>query len=80
MEAGIFAWELYEELAERAEQEVRAQESTLLDRLEASDLKVIDERKYREALKRVEKMRVKRDAESVTLRRTFVRDADKANA
>lgn len=33
VEAGIFAWKLYEELAERAEQEVRAQESTLLDRL-----------------------------------------------
>ena len=48
--------------------------------LEASDTEVIDKRKHREALKRVEKMRAKRDAESATLERTFVRDADKANA
>ena len=39
-----------------------------------------DVRKHRQALEKVEEMRVKRDAETATLGRTFVRDADKTNA
>src|ERR687893_2062167 len=35
VEAGIFAWELYEELAERAEREARGYESYLTDVLDA---------------------------------------------
>jgi len=80
VEAGIFAWEFYAELAERAEQEARAQESRLDDILIAADTTVSDERKHRDALSRAEEMRVKQDAETATLGRTFARDADKANA
>jgi len=81
VEAGIFAWELYGELAERAEREARAQEeSTMGEMLVASHTSVTDERKHRQALERAEEMRVKRDAETATLGRTFVRDADKTNA
>jgi hypothetical protein len=80
VEAGIFAWELYGELAERAEREARAQESTLADIIIAADKSVADKRKHREALERAEEMRVKQDAETATLGRTFVRDAGSTNA
>jgi hypothetical protein len=80
VEAGIFAWELYGELAERAEREARAQESTMASMLIASHTSVTDKRRHREALQRAEEMRVKQDAETATLGRTFVRDAENANA
>ena len=80
VEAGIFAWELYEELAERAEREARAQESTVLDEIHASYTSVTNEPKHRAALERAEKMRGLRDAEGTNLGRTFARDSDKANA
>jgi hypothetical protein len=80
VEAGIFAWELYGELAERAEREARAQESTMANMLIASYTSVTDKRRHREALERAEEMRVKQDAETATLGRTFVRDAENANA
>ena len=50
------------------------------DMLIASHTSVTDERKHREALERAEEMRVKQDAETATLGRTFVRDAENANA
>ena len=85
VEAGIFAWELYEELAERAEREARGYESYLTDvldtlgpNLEAPT--ITDKRKHQEALERAEEMRVKRNAEAATLGRTFARDAENANA
>jgi hypothetical protein len=37
VETGIFAWELYEELAERAQQEARSYEWSLLDRIGSTD-------------------------------------------
>jgi hypothetical protein len=80
VEAGKFAWELYGELAERAEREARAQESTMASMLIASHTSVTDKRRHREALQRAEEMRVKQDAETATLGRTFVRDAENANA
>jgi hypothetical protein len=85
VEAGIFAWELYEELAERAEHEARGYESHLTDAIASlgpnlEPPAITDERKHREALQRAEEMRVKQNAEAATLGRTFVRDAAKANA
>ena len=80
VEAGMFIWELYEELAERAEREARAQESTMGEMLVAAHTSVTDKRKHRQALEKAEEMRVKQDAETATLGRTFVRDADKTNA
>jgi hypothetical protein len=83
VEAGIFAWELYGELAERAQQEAHTQEESGLDQLlEDTSLPttILDERKHREALSEAKEMKAKRDAETATLGRTFIRDADKANA
>ena len=79
VEAGIFAWERYGELAERAEREAHAQEKSMLDDIIAADKSVTDERKHREALERAKEMRVKQDAETATLGRTFIRDAESAN-
>jgi hypothetical protein len=83
VEAGIFAWELYGELAERAQQEARTHEKSGLDQLlEDTSLPstILDERKHQEALSEAKEMEAKRDAETATLGRTFIRDADKANA
>ena len=80
VEAGIFAHEFFAELADRAEREARAQESTLSDLMAFADTTIGDEGKHREALQRAQEMRVKQDAENTALGRTFARDADSANA
>jgi hypothetical protein len=85
VEAGIFSWELYEELAERAQQEARGYESYLTDVLDALGPNfeaptITDERKHQKALERAEVMRAKRNTEAATLGRTFARDANGANA
>jgi hypothetical protein len=41
---------------------------------------ITDEQKHQEALAKVQEMKAKQDAETATLGRTFIRDADKANA
>lgn len=79
VEAGIFAWELYGELAERAQQEAHTYEWSVLDAL-GSPEQITDEQKHQKALSRAQEMKAKQDAESATLGRTFIRDADKANA
>ena len=83
VEAGIFAWELYGELAERAKQEARSHEKTGIDQLlENTGLPsvILDEQKHQEALAEANEMEAKRNAETTTLGRTFIRDADKTNA
>jgi hypothetical protein len=82
VEASIFAWEHYEELAKRAEREARTYESHLSDLLPYAleEITITDERKRQEALETARQMRAKQDAETTTLGRTFVRDADSANA
>jgi len=70
-------------LAERAQQEARTHEKSGLDQLiEDTSLPstILDERKHREALSEAKEMEAKRDAQTATLGRTFIRDADKANA
>jgi hypothetical protein len=79
VEAGIFAWELYGELAERAQQEAHTYEWSVLDAL-GSPEQITDEQKHQKALSRAQEMKAKQDAETTTLGRTFIRDADKANA
>jgi hypothetical protein len=83
MEAGIFAWELYGELAERARQEARTHEKTGLDQaIEYTGLPtvILDQRKHKEALSEAKEMEAVRDGETATLGRTFIRDANEANA
>ena len=84
VEAGIFTWELYEELAQRAQEEAQTYERNSLD--EYSDerygpyTRITDEQKHQEALSRAEEMKSKQHAGTATLGRTFIRDADTANA
>ncbi len=79
VEAGIFVWEHYEELAERARQEARSFEWSIADNLGGPE-GITDERKHREALSKAEEMKAKQDTETATLGRTFIRDASAANA
>jgi hypothetical protein len=91
VEAGIFSWEFYGELAERAEQEARGYEKHFVDFFmetvevtpdgrDMPRIEITDEAKHQEALAKARKMRAEQDTETATLGRTFVRDADKANA
>ena len=80
VEAGIFAWELYEELAQRANQEARTYESNLLLDAPSPYETITDEHKHQEALSKAREMRTKQDEETATLGRTFIRDANEANA
>jgi hypothetical protein len=63
LDAGIFAWELYEELAERANQEARTYESNLLLDAPSPYETITDEHKHQEALSKAQEMRTKQDVE-----------------
>ena len=91
VEAGIFAFELYGELATQARQEAgkysrTKTEVTLDGRKTGGDLETVvtttitDEQKHQEAVERAREMESVRDAELATLGQTFIRDANKANA
>jgi hypothetical protein len=81
VEAGIFAWERFEELAERAEREAKRYEEDDTELLiEALNITITDEKKHEEALSRARQMRKGQEDENATLGRTFARDADGANA
>ncbi len=80
VQAGIFAWELYGEKADRARKEADTYTSDLVDDLLTEDVTVTDEDKHREALSKAEEMEAMQDAETATLGQTFIRDASKANA
>ena len=83
VEAGIFAWERFEELSERAEREAHEYEKWdyVPDMFDHDPQIVItDEERHGEALSRARKMRSEQEDETATLGRTFARDADKANA
>ncbi len=83
VEAGIFTWELYGQLAERAREEADTYEAgTVLDNLTGllETPTITDKQKHQEALSRAQEMKAKQDAETATLGRTFIRDADGANA
>jgi hypothetical protein len=85
VEAGIFAWELYGELAERAQGEAEIYErSTHKDFIESQygpSTRITDEQKHQEALSKAQEMKqAQQDAEIATLGRTFIRDANQANA
>ena len=82
--AGIFTWEHYEELAQRAQEKAQTYErSTLADFVEdryGPPTRITDDQKHQEALSRAEEMKSKQHAGTATLGRTFIRDADTANA
>jgi hypothetical protein len=82
VEASIFAWEHYEDLAKRAEREAWVYEKRLSDlgRPGRVVVREVDEGKHEEAVKRAEQMRAKRETETDTLGQTFAKDALYANA
>ncbi len=81
VEAGIFTWQLYGELLERAQGEAKTYEENFLeDMIGNQDTRITHEQKHQEALSKAMEMKAKQDAETATLGRTFIRDADKANA
>jgi hypothetical protein len=81
VEAGIFAWERLEELAERAEREARDYEQSPEDDfIKYANIAISDEEKHREVLSRAQQMRSEQEAETATLGRTLARDANGVNA
>jgi uncharacterized protein (DUF885 family) len=81
VEAGIFAYELYGQLVERARNEASTYVKTSLDDLmDYGTTTITDEQKHQQALSKVREMKSKQDSETPTLGRTFARDADKTNA
>jgi hypothetical protein len=83
VEAGIFVWEHFEELAERAEREAREYEKVEVIRdmfNHDPEVVITDKKKHAGALSRAHRMRNEQEHETATLGRTFARDADKANA
>jgi hypothetical protein len=81
VEAGIFAWERLEELAERAKRHARAYEQWFEDDfIKYANIEINDGDKHREALSRAQQMRSEQEAETATLGRTFARDANGTNA
>ena len=86
VEAGIFALELYGEWASRAYAEASKytkQEGGIED-LYLDDLrpttKITNQEKHQEAISRASQMVAKKEEETATLGRTFIRDANGANA
>jgi hypothetical protein len=83
VETGIFARELYQELAERARREVSAYERSHLEKMledSSGPTTITDPQKHQEALSKAQEMQAKLNAETATLGRTFIRDANEANA
>jgi hypothetical protein len=85
VEAGIFTWELYEELAQRAQEEAQTYERNSLDPYSEERYgeytRITDDQKHQEALSRAQEIKSEQHrAETATLGRTFIRDADTANA
>jgi len=79
VEASIFTWELYEELAQRAQEEAQTYEFYMGEGPSLTG--ITDEQKHQEAISKAEEMKSKQHrAETATLGRTFIRDADTANA
>jgi hypothetical protein len=81
VETGIFAWERYEELTERAELEASQYKEEFYPGYGLiPEPEIIDEVKHEEALDRARRMKREQEDETVTLGRTFARDAGGANA
>jgi hypothetical protein len=86
VEAGMFAWGLYGEWAMRAHQEASSYTKQVggLRDLDPDPFqpttKITDQEKYQEAVSKAREMDAKQKAETATLGRTFIRDADGANA
>ena len=80
VEAGIFAWERYGELHERAQIEAKSfKRDPLLDMID-KDTTITDEQKHQEALVKAQELQAEQFEETATLGRIFMRDASGAHA
>ena len=84
VEAGIFAWEHYEELVERTFREIRMRDRNYLRELHkeqvgSRNLYIEDRAEIAKFMDRVVSLWERQDAETATVSRAFIRDADKAN-
>ena len=79
-ETGIFTGQISEVLQERAQSEARSYKRGPLDGLLDKDTTITDKQKHQEALSKAQEMKAVQEAETATLGRTFMRDANDANA
>lgn len=84
VEAGIFAWEHYEELVERTFREIRMRDRNYLRELHkeqvgSRNLYIEDRAEIAKFMDRVVSLWERQDAETATVSWAFIRDADKAN-
>ena len=92
VEAGIFAWEHYGELASRARSEAKRYGisksshdvppelmAIIAEAQAAAGATIVDKQKHEEALSRAREMEAKQTTGSAALGRVFVRDSEKAN-
>ena len=85
VEAGIFAWELYGELARRAHDEASSHTKPAIIKLVYEDdsrppERIVPPDKDQETRSKAQEIEALQDAETSTLGLTFIRDANEANA
>ena len=83
VEAGIFSWERYEEMAEWAREEADSyivRQPSVAEMRREPDTYVSDMESYQEAVARAQERAKMQSTETAILGRTFMRDADKGNA
>lgn len=80
VEAGIFAWELFAERADQARKQASTYKKYMYDALQDENFIITDDTKYQEALSKADKMEAEQEAETATLGRSFIRDAEKTDA
>ena len=67
-------------MRDRAQREARSYKRNILDDIVEQDTTITDEHKRQEALSKAQELNAKQEAETATLGRTFIRDANAANA
>lgn len=83
VEAGIFSWEFYGEMADWAQEEADSyivRRPSMAEMRREPDHYVSDTESYQEAVDKVQKMEEMQATDTGVLGRTFMRDADKGNA
>jgi hypothetical protein len=85
VEAGIFAWDLYGDLARRANEEVNSHTKPAIIKMVYEDdsrppERIVPPEKDQETRSKAQEIEAMQDAETPTLGLTFIRDANGANA
>jgi hypothetical protein len=85
VEAGIFAWDLYGDLARRAHEEASSHTKPVILKVVYDDdlrppERIVPPEKVQETRSKAQEIEAMQDAETPTLGLTFIRDANEANA